>query len=170
MSHELHFVLGRKLYNELIGLSKVYKKSISKTMVLILDTLDAFLEKNNLMAKEKDSRYLIIDKDDNARYDIHCYISESQYRKLRFAYYSLNFYSIAQIVRKLIEYFVRAKLKYGFEKLVRKLYEIKILWAEMKKNYVNDKRIFLRQFSDNSIKFLITCTSNSTPISIKLIE
>jgi len=170
MSHELHFVLGKKLHNELIGLSKIYKKSISKTMVLILDTLDTFLEKNDLMAKEKEHKYLIIDKDDNARYDIHCYISESQYRKLRFAYYTLNFFSIAQIVRTLIEYFVRAKLKYGFEKLVKKLYDIKILWAEMKKNYVNDKRVFLRQFSDNSIKFLITCSPNSSPISITLIE
>jgi len=170
MSHELHFILGKRLYNELIELSRVYKKSISKTMVLIFDSLDTFIEKNDLMAKEKGSRYSIIDKENNERHDVHCYIPETQYRKLGFTCQNLNFYSMAQVIRKLIEYFVRARLKYGFEDLVKKLNKIKELWNKMKKNYVREKRIFLRQFDNDSIKFLIKYNQNSIPISITLIE
>jgi len=170
MIHELHFVLGKSLYFELVRISKIYKKSISKTMVLIFDSLDLFLEKNELLARQKKSRYAKVSETKEPRYNVHCYISENQYDKLKFAHSYLNLYSVAQVVRKMIEYFVKANLKYGFEKLNDKLCALKNIWEKMKKNYVNEKRVFVRHFSYKSTGFLIKYTPYFSPVSITLIE
>jgi len=139
-------------------------------MVLIFDSLDPFLEKNELSAKQKNGRYSKVSKENEPRRNVHCYISEAQFQKLKFAHQNLDLYSIAQLVRKLIEYFVMANLKYGFERLNEKLNNIKNIWKKMKRDYVNEKRKFVRHFSDDSIKFLIEYTPFFSPASITLIE
>jgi len=170
MIHELHFVLGQSLYEQLVKISKLYKKSISKTTALIFDSLDPFLEKHELLARRKKGKYSKVSKEKEPRHNVHCYISEDQYDKLLFAHSCLKLFSMAQVIRKMIEYFVMANLKYGFKKLNDKLCKIKDIWYGMKKRYINDKKVFLRQLSDNSIKFLVEYTPYFTPASISLME
>jgi len=170
MTHELHFMVEQRLYNNLVQISRLQRISISGLIVTIFNTLDTFLEKNMLKSNDRMCRYSKIDEDSNQRRHIHCYIPESQYRKLKKIYETLNFYSIAQIVRELIRSFVRAVFKYGFDVLINKLYHIKRIWNRMKENYKKEKRVFVRQVSTDFTKFQITYTPESVPASITLIE
>jgi len=170
MAHELHFVVGKSMHCELVRLSKVYKKSISKTMVLILDSLDPFLEKNQLTDRDNESRYSKICEENKSRHHVHCYISKEQLRKLKFVYQSLNLYSIGQVIRKLIKYFIMSNLKYGFEMLTKKLDKVRNIWKKMKENYAKEKKVFVRHLSNDPNEFIVKYNKHFIPSSIFLIE
>jgi len=110
MEHQLHFMVGEKLYSKLAEVSKILKKSIPKTMVLIFDEVDAFLEKYELKTMIVGSKYFLVDNESKKRYRISCHISEKKYLKLRNSNLSFNSYSLAQVIRKLIEFFLSEKL------------------------------------------------------------
>ena len=61
------------------------------------------------------------------------YLPEVYYRKIKHIHHDLNLYSIAQIMRKLIGYYLNSYKKYGFIKLESSVGEIKKKWDERKK-------------------------------------
>jgi hypothetical protein len=172
MKHEFHFLLNEEQYHKLLKLSKSLNKNLSTTVVVIFDNLNSFVEKNHLTAKEKGSKYSPLSNPKEKRFHIHCYLPEHLYRRLKLLHHDLNTYSLAQIIRKMIEYFLMGCIKYGNGGFIERLTRIKEIWNEMKASYRKEKRKFIRQMSykSNDIVYCFTIYGNdSLPYLIQLI-
>ena len=172
MKHEFHFILNEKLYYRLLKLSKSINKNLSATVVVIFDNLNSFIEKNHLTSKEKESRYKTVTSPEEKPYHVHCYLPEHLYRKLKLIHHDLNTYSLAQIIREMIDYFLKGCDKYGNEDFMERLGRIKKIWYEKKSVYIKEKRKFLRQVShkSNDLLYCITSYGNDfRPYSIQLL-
>ena len=192
--HEFHFVVSHNTHQKLKQLSKklnihpydncredktTKKKiknkptSLSTTIVYIFEQMNAFLEKNHLTALEKDSKYELISHRDEKKVHIHCYMSEDLYRKLKIIHHDLNVYSLAQILRKMITFFLNGCIKYGIKKLNTQLNKIKKLWVIKKTVYQKENKIFVRQLSDK-IRGIYYCRTlygiNYRPYQIQYLE
>ena len=58
--HVLHFKLDKEKYAELSIYAKNHNKSISKTIVSIIEEFMPFIEKNHISFQDKESRYRFI--------------------------------------------------------------------------------------------------------------
>jgi hypothetical protein len=172
MIHEFHFVLSQKFYFKLLKLSKRLNKNISTTLVIAVEKLIPFIEKNHLSAKEKECRYKILEEPLKTRYHIHCYLPEKLYNKLKQIHLDLDTYSIAQILRKIIEAFLMGSSKYGEGEFLIKLEKCSKIWEMKKMIFRNEKRVFIKQMS-YKIKKLSYCVTtygnDSRPYLIQLL-
>jgi hypothetical protein len=172
MQHEFHFILNQKLYFELLKQSKLLNKNLSTTIVFAFENLNSSIEKNHLSSQEKGSKYKKITMPDEKNYHIHCYLPENLYRKLKHIHHDLNTFSLAQIMRKIIEYFLIGCFKYGDSDFIMRLEKINKNWEIKKSIYRREKRIFIRQMSYNYNQLLYCITTygvNSSPYLIQFI-
>jgi hypothetical protein len=172
MKHEFHFILNEELYSKLLKLSKSINKNLSKTVVLIFDNLNSFAERNHLTSREKESRYKTLAGPEEKRYHVHCYLPEYLYRKLKLIHHDLNTYSLAQIIREMIDNFLKGCSKYGNKDFMERLGIIKKIWDKKKLIYRKTKRKFLRQVSykSNHLPYCITTYGNDfQPYLIQLV-
>jgi hypothetical protein len=172
MRHEYHFILNEKLYFKLLKLSKRIDKNLSMTINFILENLSPHIEMNHLNAHEEESRYIKLTDMDEKRYHVHCYIPEQMYRKLKHLHLDLNTYSIAQTVRKLIDYFLRGFFKYGNRIFIEGVNKFKTRWETKKQIYIKEKHIFKNQmsyFKKHLPYCMTTYGKDSRPISIRLL-
>ena len=131
--HVLHFKLDKEQHSALSKIAEDNKSSLSKTIVSVIEKLMPFIEKNQISFQDKESRYQVINNKKEKRRSVLAYLPEEYYRKLKHLHHDLNVYSIAQIMRKLIGYYIKAYCKYGLDKMnlfVEKLLE---KWNEKKK-------------------------------------
>jgi hypothetical protein len=159
MKHEFHFILNQELYFKLLKLSKRLNKDLSSTIVVAFENLKPFIEKNHLTSNEKGSKFKTLADIKEKRYHIHCYLPEYLYRRLKQIYYDLNLYSMAQILRKIIESFLMGCLKYGERDFFRKLDKINKDWENKKILYRQEKKCFSKQMSLNK-NHLPYCMTN----------
>ena len=143
--HILHFKLDKESREKIEKLSKMNNKSISKTIVSFVEQLMPFIEKNHISFQDKKSRYQVINNKKEKRYSIHVYMTEEYYRKLKHIHHDLNIFSIAQIMRKLIEYYFKACGKYGVHNLLSGLENIKEKWNEKKNTFTKNKIKIMKQ-------------------------
>jgi hypothetical protein len=172
MLHEYHFLLNQKLYNELLKLSKCLNKNISETIVFAFKNLNPLVEKKQLTLEEQGSKYKILAGLDEKRCHVHCYLPEHFYRKLKQIHNDLDVYSIAQILRKILEVFLKGCSKYGKYVFVKRLNNITINWENIKSKYQAEKRVFIRQMSykfNNFPNYLIGYGKDSRPYYIQFI-
>lgn len=146
--HILHFKLNEKNRLKLVKIAKQYKKSLSATMVMIVEHLMPFIEKNHISFQDKKSRYKLITNNHEKRYSMLAYLPEEYYIKLKHMHHDLNVFSIAQIMRKIIEYFLKSIEKYGCERLKDMIKKIINKWEEKKGLYLNQDKEFTIQMFD----------------------
>ena len=160
--HEFQFRDCGLLNRELIRVSRYFRLSKSEMIVKILNLNIALLEKNHLKRKEQDSRYMLIksyepgrktihpgDAELPGRVSIHCYMPVLMYRRLKQLHCDLNFYSIVQLVREVIRFFLWLFERYGCD--VFRVFEMLL---RIEKNYnkrkCESRNPEVRQYSRNS--------------------
>jgi hypothetical protein len=172
MKHEFHFILNQDLYFKLLKLSKVLNKSQSATIILAFESLNVFIEKNHLSSQEYGSKYRTLALPGKKNYHIHCYLTENLYRRLKHIHHDLNTYSLAQIMRKIIENFLIGCFKYGVSSFINNLKRINKNWEKNKITYQREKRIFIRHMSCEFIQLPYCKTiygTDSRPYLMQLI-
>jgi hypothetical protein len=130
--HEYHFVLAKSMVDELIKLG-VYRgggnfsRVIEKILLLLIPAVQVEQE----WGKQRESRYkLISENPGEPRVDVSAYLPEKVYRILKQVHNDLNFYSIAQIVREVIELFVSLVRQHGIYGMFLYLKEQYKRWKE----------------------------------------
>jgi hypothetical protein len=168
--HDYHFKLNEESRAKLLKISEDMDLSVSATIVALFEKFMVFVEKNHLKAEEKNSIYRIIADPEEKRYSVHSYMPEKLYRKMKQLHLDLNYYSIAQVLRKMIELFILGCLKYGVNKFISMLDKFNAIWSDKKEIFKKAKMIFIRQLSMkilNKPELLVKYDILSQPISIQ---
>ncbi|MBN1698790.1 MAG: hypothetical protein JW881_14840 [Spirochaetales bacterium] len=141
--HEFHFIMTDLMRGKLRNLILfVSSRSLSGVIVGILSRIDPLIIKEHKWGRQRMSRYRTVsDNPDENREHVHVYFSEDMYRKIKLLHADLNCYSIAQLVRWLLELFLAMVERYGnkvideFEKRFQKWsVEEKMLQQTSRKN------------------------------------
>ena len=171
MSKEFHFVLNEKSDEKLINLKTKLKKSISKTIVMILEQMIPYIEKHEISFEDKRSRYQYVGEKGEYRKHIHAYMPEQLYKRLKKIHHDTNYYSMAQILRKIIETYLKDCFEMGIEKHKVGLENIRNKWNEEKRKFLAEGKRHIRQLSiEDQPQPVITVTYDDlfSPMAIQL--
>ena len=144
--HEFHFVLDSGMKNDLLDL-KLYKKTgnLSGVITKILSFLSPVIEREHKWGDQRNSRYLPVCSDpDEIREHVHVYLPEKMYRELKLMHQDLNFYSIAQMLRGFLRFFLDLVKEFG-EKTFDELHRLFKRWNKEKEETSLTPREGLRQ-------------------------
>ncbi|MBN2443213.1 MAG: hypothetical protein JXJ04_17770 [Spirochaetales bacterium] len=144
--HDFHFILNRDLKNKLKSLP-IFKecKSVSVLIVNILKILTPVIAKEQQWGKQRLSQYkAVCNNPDDLREHCHIYLSDEMYRVLKVLHQDLNFYSIAQLLREILSFFLELVDVYK-NKVVEKLKEIFAQWKADDESNRLTSREFVRQ-------------------------
>ena len=134
--HEFHFVLDKGMKSDLMDL-ELYKTTgnLSGVIAKILSLIGPVIKREHKWGEQRDSRYLpVCDDPDEVREDVHAYLSRELYRELKLMHADLNYFSIAQMVREFLRYFLGLVKEYG-DKIFDELQKLFKPWKkENRKN------------------------------------
>jgi hypothetical protein len=171
MTYELHIVLNEKLLSDLKKHSRrLNSKSVSSAIVEIFEKYLPYLEKTQIEFQNRKSSYKLIADLKEKRKHVHVYFPEKYYRKLKELHQYINFYSIAQIIREIIELYLKECFKNGIELTLKKIELIKKNWE--KRKLMRKGKEYIRQLSQASPQIpmqTITYDSHYHPYSIKFL-
>jgi hypothetical protein len=149
--HDFHCVLTRDMKEKLQDLN-IFKGagSVSGMIVSILQVLIPVIEREFKWGRQRMSQYMNVCGDpDMVRDHIHVYMPRGLYRELKLLHQGLNFYSIAQFVRGLLEWFL--EFVEGCEgDALEELAELFSSWAAEKK----ETRLTLREYMRQLLKII----------------
>jgi hypothetical protein len=113
--HEFHFVVPRSMRENLKKLTVFEKPTcFSKTVVKILEALRPVIKVEHKWGEQRMSKYRYVSDDpDEKRDHVHTYLDEDVYRELKLIHQDLNFYSISQIVRMFLDFFLELVKEHG---------------------------------------------------------
>ena len=150
--HDFHLVLTTEMKNNIIKLSKKFNKSMSGMVIHILKLTDYLMKKIHYFDNEDFNTYIFIKADT----DLHVYMNEKDYRMIKLLKYNLNFFSMAIIVRKMIELFFYYSTKFGYERLLKILNKFRgIWWCKMRRDKEWGKYEIYKQLSHQKDKIPI---------------
>ena len=98
---EFHFVINPNMHNKIKNYCKTKKISQNKSIREIITTMIPFIRNLHFFEKEDNCKYRII----GGKKNIHLYFDDELYRELKLIHSNLNYYSIAILVRDMIENF-----------------------------------------------------------------
>jgi hypothetical protein len=155
--YNFHFVMDSDMKNELKELD-LYKKerSLSSLIVTIFSKLKLRLENKYFYGKQMGSCYEFVnDKMETPREHVHIYMPHYLYRQLKLLHQDLNYYSMAQIVRKFLRFFLDLVKEFGedYQKVLSNLMKI---W---------EKENSKKQLTKKSYKQLLQFIQNYSPIT-----
>ena len=128
--HVFHFVVDREMKKNLKNLD-MYEETgcLSGVIVKIFSLLAPLIKKEHKWGKQRVSRYLpVCDDPDEIREHVHVYFPGKVYRQLKLIHQDLNVYSIAQLVRGFLRFFLDLVNGYGNNVL----HELKRLFKQWK--------------------------------------
>ena len=104
--HDFHCVLDRNMKEKLRDLDILKGvRGVSGKIVRILQVLIPVIRRELKWGEQRLSRYMnVCDDPDVERDHVHVYVPEGLYRELKLLHHGLDFYSIAQFVRELLDY------------------------------------------------------------------
>jgi hypothetical protein len=141
--HEFHCILDRNMKEKLRDLD-IFKavRGVSGTIVRILQVLIPVIRKELKWGEQRMSRYMnVCDDPDVERDNVHVYVPVGLYRELKLLHQALNFYSIAQFVRGLLEWFL-VFVEGCDGDVLQELQELFASWSAVKK----ETRLTLREY------------------------
>ena len=129
--HEFHFVLNRGMKNDLMNLELYQKKgSLSGVITGILSLIGPVIKSEHKWGKQRASQYLPVCSDpDEIREHVHVYLPGEVYRELKLMHQDLNVYSIAQLLRGFLRFFLNMVKEYG-NKVFQELKRLFKKWNE----------------------------------------
>jgi hypothetical protein len=174
MKHEFHFVLNKKMKKEIIVLSKKLKKSMSSTIVYIINNLNPILERYHYVYPEnkEDGRYRLI----NGKKHIHIYMDEVDYRRIKQVFANMYIYSMAIIIRRMIRIYIDEINRYGikrFEKIMLKYGKINDVKFKREGRKKWEKYEIVQQMSYNKVRnklYKTTFTANYTLLGFEILQ
>ncbi len=117
MIREFNFMIGKELQDKIEDYCKIKNISQNKCLTIILNMMLPLLKKEHLTSEERGNKYQVF----TAVKRIHLYLDEKLYRELKLIHSNLDFFSMASIVRFLMEeFFERVKNSDGDEKAVER--------------------------------------------------
>jgi len=159
MIHNFHFKLEINTIEKLKRINNAKLKSMSGIIKFIIKSSYKFIEKSHFFDKEENSYYKKI----NGNKNVHVYLNEEDYRRLKQIHQDLNYFSIAQILRKIINKFLFYYEKYGLEKLINKInFLTKMISLKFTKNIYKNRQMYHKSY------YSITYNEIFSPISFKL--
>ncbi|MBN1697272.1 MAG: hypothetical protein JW881_07145 [Spirochaetales bacterium] len=146
--HEFHIIMMNTMKKDLKTLKlSGSRNSLSGIIVRIISLIDPLVMKEHQWGRQRMSLYRALSPcHDEKREHVHVYFTEEMYRKIKLLHADLNFYSIAQLVRWLLELFLAMVERYGnsaleeFEKRFKQ-------WGIEEKGLQQSHRRNLRQLS-----------------------
>ena len=137
--HEFHFRDCSFINDELEKISRICQKSKSGMINIILENNIPLLEKYHFRRKGQNSRYKFIKQQSPGNREkkvvnIHCYMDFKFYKRLKQIHSDLNYYSIAQLLREIIRFFIWLFGRYGMI-VFNILKSIRNNWEKMKEEY-----------------------------------
>ncbi|HOL57486.1 MAG TPA: hypothetical protein PLD75_08015 [Spirochaetota bacterium] len=114
-NHELHFVLTSAMKEKLSKIAKKENISLSKLILYVLQKFSDRIKKRYCFGCEDENVYEKIEADAS----IHFYIPKEEYRFLKKIHADLNFFSMAKLIRAILEIFIEEYERMGmlgFEK------------------------------------------------------
>ncbi len=131
MIREFNFMIGKELQDKIKNYCETKNISRNRCLTIIFAMMIHLLKKEHFTGEERGNKYQVF----TAVKKIHLYLDEKLYRELKLMHSNLDFFSMASIVRFLIEeFFKRVKNNNGDEKVVER--EMKEIWAEFNKTGV----------------------------------
>jgi hypothetical protein len=173
MLHDLHFVITKKDFELILEKTKEVDECFSGVVRIMIFYMMPFIDLNWLKSKSRKSRYKVLDRNPKERFHIHCYVSEEIYQKFKTVHKDLDFYSMSQIVRLVVKYFLHGVRKYGYDGFIERLQNCKKKWNKKLKKFADKKITFGKQMRKGSLKFNYFQTVYSTeyePIMIKFMN
>jgi len=113
--HELHFVATSEMKKKLAKIAKKENISLSKLICYVLQKFSDRIKKRYCFGSEDENVYERV----NADASIHFYLPKEDYRFLKKIHVDLNFFSMAKLLRSILEIFIEEYEKMGmlgFEK------------------------------------------------------
>ncbi|MBN1698795.1 MAG: hypothetical protein JW881_14865 [Spirochaetales bacterium] len=144
--HEFHFIMTDRMREKLHNLTLFgSRRSLSGIIVGILSCVDPLIIKEHKWGRQRMSRYRAVSEDpDERREHAHVYLSENMYRKIKLLHADLNCFSIAQLVRGLLELFLAMVERYG-NKVIEEFEKRFKQWSVEEKRLQQSPRRNLRQ-------------------------
>ncbi|MBN1699049.1 MAG: hypothetical protein JW881_16135 [Spirochaetales bacterium] len=144
--HEFHCIMTDNLRERLLDLTLFGSRcSLSGVVVKILTCIDPLIIKEHIWGKQQMSRYRAVSDDpDESRKHAHVYFTEEVYRKIKLLHADLNCYSIAQLVRWLLELFLAMVERYG-NRVIEEFEKRFMQWSREEKGLQESPRRNLRQ-------------------------
>ncbi|MBN1700170.1 MAG: hypothetical protein JW881_21845 [Spirochaetales bacterium] len=145
-THEFHFIITDIMKEKLHNLTLFGSgRSISGVIVGILSCIDPLIIKEHKWGRQRMSRYRTVsDNPDESREHVHVYFSEDMYRKIKLLHADLNYFSIAQFLRGLLELFITMVEEYG-NNIIEEFENIYKQWGIEEKKLQQSSRRNLRQ-------------------------
>ena len=144
--HDFHLVMVRGMKDRLRSLD-MYKEtgSLSGVIVKILSLIEPVIDREHRWGEQRWSRYLPVSGDpDEVREDVHVYFPQGLYRRLKLMHADLNCFSIAQMIRGFLEFFIELVKEFG-DNVYQELKNLFSQWNREKNNNRLTPREFLRQ-------------------------
>ena len=113
--HDFHLVMAKGMKEDFRSLD-MYKESgsLSGVIVKVLSLLEPVINREHQWGDQRMSRYMPVSRDpDEVREDVHVYFPEDLYRRFKLMHQDLNVFSIAQLVRGFLNFFIRLVKQYG---------------------------------------------------------
>jgi len=99
---DFHFAANSFIKKKIQQFGKKYNYNISQTIRSAIKTVSFYLDRKHYYEEEDRNKYSRVYAD----CDIHLYISEEEYRKIKIIHANMNFYSMAKLVRWMIDLFL----------------------------------------------------------------
>jgi hypothetical protein len=164
-AYNFHFVMDTDMIKELKKLNLHHEThSFSDLIVTIFSKLAPGLENKYFYGTQMESRYkLVSNKPETLRKHVHVYMPHYLYRQLKLLHQDLNYYSIAQLVREFLRFFLDLVKEFG-ENYQEELLNILEKWENenSKKQFTKKSYKQLLQFiqENSSIVRLLSIYSN----------
>ena len=118
---EFDFVINQALFNKIENLKEKNNKNFSVIVREIILLMLPILRKKHLFEKRRKKDYKFI----NAIEKIRVFLPEEVYNELKLVHDQLNSFSIATLIRELLEIYFAGIETYGEEKFMKMIQEIK---------------------------------------------
>ena len=118
---EFDFVINQVLFNKIENIKKRNNKNFSVIVREIILSMVPVLRKKQLYEKRREKDYKFI----NASEKIRVFLPEEIYNELKLVHDQLNSFSIATLIRELLEIYFAGIETYGEEKFMKMIQEIK---------------------------------------------
>ena len=132
--HDFHLMMDVGMKGELMDLD-IFREvgSLSGTIVKILRLISPVIRREHKWGDQRESRYMRVCEDPNeVRDEVHAYLPENLYRELKLLHADLNVYSIAQLLRGFLRFFLFMVGEFGAD-VYRELKRLFKSWKDLER-------------------------------------
>ena len=106
MKHILKFTLSQKMFNEISKIAEKTNKEVPFVVKCILELMDNMIENKQMVFIQCGGKYSRISENNDKRLKMQVTIPRTIYERLKDIHCDYNTYSISQVVRQMIDFFI----------------------------------------------------------------